>query len=927
MMWTAFAGLVKRRKQRMWISVLTVTIVVVERAMVEIHLVIAVRLKNTRMILPTGILVPQQLLAYWNIASRQMILQFQLLLLSAIIVLIKPEDNEDIRSSSPESAGTCTPATASPFQEQLQIENPPSSPESSYTVTEGNRTKASEWLLQTHPVNSDEVERCIDKTPRTPRGIDSAKKSRCNKFVPLGLAQRLSTMVKRERAEVAFFEHQTKMLQRDETLRSRQLLSIKIHNLVNAYSLFIGTGKVLASPASILGFRDQASSMAHKMMGNGGSRIGPGGDQPEVIVVFSSQIAGHLNLRVGSHVNIYSPWQCITLSQLDKQVILCPHFCEAVGCSPVRDEVASPVICHQRGVDGMSPLSHSAKAVSPLGSILHTVPSDNVTPSKQSVEPHVHLAVSVQSPACTDASSSLSKKSNQSLLPTRLLAKLEREATSVLSVVDANGTKPALSTMSQENSSVQKCPGLLEAIESGFGGIISFTAFVLRIYRRKISVEDQQNSPFLLSKSLLHRAKHRIAYGGDRWCWVLLLCDFHGVYAELQLSDDSIGQWEDVIKTGEGRLYQFMNVQVHHRVTLSRAPDVFNLISCLQFHRVIAQTLTAQEEVASPQGGVPPLYVLIVQQSSGPVPDARHTLPITCLRPPLRPSPSLPVTYADLLAKVVYTHHKESDGSCLQPDCYMFVALADSDVQSTLVTVYLRPSYCLEGLLKVLKTTGAGVLLRDVETCSSDSEGVCYSMNACSLLLPVDAQLLDPSVKMKIYPQKSFDALELQLVASIRPPVLHPLTPLTAVVGSLISISGSITGIDEENAYSWMACNSCGCTSLISKLEVGGSPCSQQRSYLHCSECEKLVSSPAIHLQLAIFLSHPEFKEWKIHVKLLQTTIQQLLPITASNLDEGFDVHLILNKNIMLRSCYVTDIAGGDTLKLDEVDAFANLQI
>ena len=93
----------------------------------------------------------------------------------------------------------------------------------------------------------------------------------------------------------------------------------------------------------------------------------------------------------------------------------------------------------------------------------------------------------------------------------------------------------------------------------------------------------------------------------------------------------------------------------------------------------------------------------------------------------------------------------------------MFVALADSDVQSTLVTVYLRPSYCLEGLLKVLKTTGAGVLLRDVETCNSgkyyklrepliticccpDSEGVCYSMNACSLLLPVDAQLLDPSV-------------------------------------------------------------------------------------------------------------------------------------------------------------------------------------
>lgn len=62
---------------------------------------------------------------------------------------------------------------------------------------------------------------------------------------------------------------------------------------------------------------------------------------------------------------------------------------------------------------------------------------------------------------------------------------------------------------------------------------------------------------------------------------------------------------------------------------------------------------------------------------------------------------------------------KERDGSCLQPDRYIFVALADSGTQSTLATVYLRPSYCSEGLLKVLKTIGAGVLLRDVETFSS----------------------------------------------------------------------------------------------------------------------------------------------------------------------------------------------------------------
>lgn len=68
--------------------------------------------------------------------------------------------------------------------------------------------------------------------------------------------------------------------------------------------------------------------------------------------------------------------QFITLSQLGKLVILCPHFWEVVGCSPVKDETVSPVLCHQRGVNGMSPLSHSAKVVSPLGSRLLTITSE-----------------------------------------------------------------------------------------------------------------------------------------------------------------------------------------------------------------------------------------------------------------------------------------------------------------------------------------------------------------------------------------------------------------------------------------------------------------------------------------------------------------------------------------------------------------------
>ena len=58
----------------------------------------------------------------------------------------------------------------------------------------------------------------MNRTPKTPRGIDSAKKLRLRKFISFGLAERLNTIIKRESAEVAFFEHQMRMTQKDESL-------------------------------------------------------------------------------------------------------------------------------------------------------------------------------------------------------------------------------------------------------------------------------------------------------------------------------------------------------------------------------------------------------------------------------------------------------------------------------------------------------------------------------------------------------------------------------------------------------------------------------------------------------------------------------------------------------------------------------------
>lgn len=69
-------------------------------------------------------------------------------------------------------------------------------------------------------------------------------------------------------------------------------------------------------------------------------------------------------------------------------------------------------------------------------------------------------------------------------------------------------------------------------------------------------------------------------------------------------------------------------------------------------------SLTAQEEVASPQGGVPSLYVLKAQQCSTVVADGMQTIQFAHQLPLPLHSPSM--GYADLLAKVVYTYHKVS---------------------------------------------------------------------------------------------------------------------------------------------------------------------------------------------------------------------------------------------------------------------------
>lgn len=138
--------------------------------------------------------------------------------------------------------------------------------------------------------------------------------------------------------------------------------------------------------------------------------------------------------------------------------------------------------------------------------------------------------------------------------------------------------------------------------------------------------------------------------------------------------------------------------------------------------------------------------------------------------------------------------------------------------------------------------------------------------------------------------------LKLEPQPSLTNPVkLDELNPTTKI-NSLCAVKGTIVGVDEDNAYSWPACDRCG----NEKLEAAH----EEQQGLFCCLCVRTVSRPTMKMQLEVFLHSVSHPECTVKVKLQQETITSLLTSATSD-SEGYEVENVLGKEVSPLNCYV----------------------
>ncbi|XP_071822875.1 DNA repair-scaffolding protein-like isoform X1 [Apostichopus japonicus] len=142
--------------------------------------------------------------------------------------------------------------------------------------------------------------------------------------------------------------------------------------------------------------------------------------------------------------------------------------------------------------------------------------------------------------------------------------------------------------------------------------------------------------------------------------------------------------------------------------------------------------------------------------------------------------------------------------------------------------------------------------------------------------------------------------------AVIQLPELTDVSP----ANTLVTLTGTMEGVDQDTAYSWPECNMCG-SNQIEGDSSGGK--------LFCLMCKLEVTSPVTKIQLEVIVRSPAVpKGNRIKVLLKQETVTKLFGDPSS--DEPFDLKRILGKPYQKTNCFVRKSAiNTKEFKLEEI--------
>ncbi|XP_057312624.1 DNA repair-scaffolding protein-like [Hydractinia symbiolongicarpus] len=463
---------------------------------------------------------------------------------------------------------------------------------------------------------------------------------------------------------------------------------------------------------------------------------------------------------------------------------------------------------------------------------------------------------------------------------------IDEQVLTALSVTDINQASPSkYSTISE---SVDK---------DGYSGRSCIYGRIQRVLIKKTSRND--------SETILQKPKFFCKnFNQSKSIYVFLVQDKEHALAEVEIPE-CIAKgnllWKQAVAEGEGKLCSFLNIKLVNRKSYNRNPVV---LSMMKTFFPDSQSSTQQsgeasqdiQDINTQHSFIAPTcaYTFNADLQSSLNFDATPEEFIIEYLPPkiLTKGDSLSNGRVSMEAKIVAVTscnvELENVLDILDVHCRLHCFYTSSD---KLVTVRKLPtcfiSNCAKDLLvNDIEKDNNCVFLKDLGIRSDELIADSYTQIILKVNQPTATKINkmdDLFIKCSNHIQKFAPCISM--------------LNLSSKVGDLVSLEGSICGVDEETTLFWNACSVCGGD------EVGH----DEKKNVWCKTCRAVVSSK-LRMQLDVFIYMKSVSKFCILCKLLEKTITSLLAKPPDVNFEGYDVSSILNKSLSPTLCVVVDV-------------------
>ncbi|XP_055892128.1 DNA repair-scaffolding protein-like [Biomphalaria glabrata] len=211
----------------------------------------------------------------------------------------------------------------------------------------------------------------------------------------------------------------------------------------------------------------------------------------------------------------------------------------------------------------------------------------------------------------------------------------------------------------------------------------------------------------------------------------------------------------------------------------------------------------------------------------------------------------------------------------MKPGCihkvYVFDDFVNNDT-TTLLFLEVSPGCVLDRTLSI-------ALFRDVWY----EHGMLTADNMTTILSSTSCQSWNINIHSSEWERVNQSALHLPKVSS------------DSLPGSLVTVQGTITSVDDSNAYSWDECDFCASDRLVTLSDTGS---------IWCKECNRKVELPVVKMKMEVFIQAGNLNA-TVKIDLSQRTIQSLLPRQID--EEGYDLGQVINQQVNCPVCLVQE--------------------